>query len=127
MVRVPVLSLVLVAAITVTAACYGQTTQTSASEQDVVSASTLKRTYTVQPTWPEAATGVEGWVRLRFTLLPNGTVADIEVEEAHPAGLFDASAVEALRQWKFEPVERDGKKIAQRAEIRMKYALPSAG
>lgn len=61
---------------------------------------------------------------LRFTLLPNGTVTDVEVKESHPEGVFDASAVEALRQWKFEPVERDGKKMAQRAEIRMKYALP---
>lgn len=122
MVRVQVLSLVLVAAMTVAAASYGEAKQMS--EQDVVSASTLKRTHIVPPTWPQSAAGVEGWVLLRFTLLPNGTVADIEVKEAHPAGLFDASAVEALRQWKYEPVERDGKKIAQRAEIRMKYALP---
>jgi TonB family protein len=62
-------------------------------------------------------------VLLRFTVLTNGTVADIEVKESSPAGVFDASAVEALRQWKYEPVERDGKKVAQRAEIRMNYAL----
>ena len=97
---------------------------TASADPDVVSASTLKRTYTVPPAWPSSANGVEGWVRLHFTLLPNGTVAEIEVKEAHPAGIFEASAVEALRQWKYEPVERDGKKIAQRAEIRMKYALP---
>lgn len=124
MVRVQVSSLVLVVAMTIAAACYGQTRQMSDNEQDVVSASTLKRTHTVAPAWPEAATGVEGWVRLWFTLLPNGTVADIEVKEAHPAGLFEASALEALRQWKYEPVERDGKKIAQRVEIKVKYALP---
>jgi TonB family protein len=124
MVRVQVLSLVLVVAITVAAASAGDTEQTSSSGQDVVSASTLKRTHTIPPAWPESAAGVEGWVMLRFTVLPNGTVADIEVEESDPAGVFDASAVEALQQWQFEPVERDGKKIAQRAEIRMKYALP---
>jgi protein TonB len=84
----------------------------------------LKRTYTITPAWPQAAVGVEGWVLLRFTLLPNGTVTDIEVKESEPQGVFDGSAVEALRQWKFEPVERDGKKIAQHAEIRMKYAQP---
>ncbi|HEY0685026.1 MAG TPA: energy transducer TonB [Steroidobacter sp.] len=124
MVRVQIPSLVLVVAMTVAAAAYGQTEQASDSGNNVVSASTLKRTYTIPPTWPASAVGVEGWVLLRFTLLPNGTVTDVEIKEAHPAGLFDASAVEALRQWKFEPVERDGKKIAQRAEIRMKYALP---
>jgi TonB family protein len=124
MVRVQVLWLSFVVAMTIATASSGQTEQASSGGQDVISASTLKRTHTVTPTWPETAAGVEGWVMLRFTLLPNGTVTDIEVKESNPAGVFDASAVEALGQWKFEPVERDGKKIAQRAEIRMKYALP---
>lgn len=124
MVRVQFLSLALAVAMTVPAASSGQTEQASSSGQDVISASTLKRTYTINPTWPESAAGVEGWVLLRFTVLPNGTVTDVELKESHPAGIFDASATEALRQWKFEPIERDGKKIAQRAEIRVKYALP---
>jgi TonB family protein len=115
MIRSQALLLALVATMTVATVSYGQ---------DIVSASTLKRTYTINPTWPESAVGVEGWVMLQFTLLPNGTLSDIEVKESHPAGVFDASAVEALKQWKFEPVERDGKKVAQRAEIRMKYAQP---
>ena len=122
MVQGKVLSLVLVVAMTAGVASYAQADQAAAAEQNVVSASTLKRTHTILPTWPESAAGVEGWVLLWFTLRPDGTVADVEVKEAHPAGVFDASAVEALRQWTFEPVERDGKKIAQRVEIRMKYA-----
>jgi TonB family protein len=114
MVRVKFLSLVLAASMAVTAA---------SAEQEVVSASTLKRTHTINPTWPGSApAGVEGWVRLRFTVMADGSVSDIVVEEAEPASVFDSSAVDALRQWKFEPVERDGKKIAQRAEIRMKFA-----
>lgn len=122
MIRAQILSLVLVVAMTAAAA--DQTQQSSSSEQDVISASTLKRTYAIPPTWPASAAGVEGWVLLRFTVLPDGTVSDVEVKEAHPAEVFDTSAVDALRQWKYEPVERDGKKIAQRAEIRMKYAQP---
>ena len=114
MIRAKVLPLILLVAMTASA---GQ------SEHDVVNASTLKRTHTVPPAWPQAANGVEGWVLLHFTLLPDGTVADIEIKEAHPAGIFETSAVEALRQWKYEPVERGGKKVAQRAEIRVKYAL----
>ncbi|WP_153067427.1 energy transducer TonB [Steroidobacter cummioxidans] len=124
MVRAQVLSLVLVVAITAGAASYARADQTSVTERDRVSAATLKRTHTILPTWPESAAGVEGWVLLWFTLLPDGTVTDVEIKEAHPAGIFDTSAVEALRQWTFEPVEHDGKKIAQRAEIRMKYAQP---
>ena len=98
-------------------------TASAARSEDVVSASTLTRTHTVAPAWPKSAAEVEGWVLLRFTVLRDGTVADIEVQESSPTGVFDASAVEALRQWKYEPVERDGKKVVQRAEIRMNYAL----
>lgn len=123
MVRTPLLSLVVAVSMALAGAAYGQTEQTSGNEQNVVSASTLKRVHAVPPSWPaSAAAGVEGWVVLRFTLLPNGTVSDVEVTEAHPAGVFETSAVEALRQWTYEPVEHNGKKIAQRAEIRMKYA-----
>ena len=113
MLRVPVLLLTLVFAMT----------SSAAPSEDVVSASTLTRTHTVAPAWPPSAGKVEGWVLLRFTVLTNGTVADIEVQESSPVGVFDTSAVEALRQWKYEPVERNGKKVAQRAEIRMNYAL----
>jgi TonB family protein len=120
MVRVHALSLALVISM---AASAGPTEQTSGSGQDVVSASTLTRTHMISPTWPEAAAGVEGWVLLQFTVQPNGSVTDIEVKVSEPAGVFDASAVEALRQWTYQPVERDGEKIAQRAEIRMKFAL----
>ena len=128
MVRVRVLSLAIVLAMTVSAVSSAQTEQTSGGGQDVVSASTLTRTHTIAPAWPQsAAAEVEGWVLLRFTVLPNGTVADVKVQESSPKGVFDASAVEALRQWKYEPVERDGKKIAQRAEIRINYALPKQG
>lgn len=123
MVRVKVVSLVLAASLAVAAASADQTKPVAAGEQDVVSASTLKRTHSIMPTWPgSAGDGVEGWVRLRFTVLPDGSVSDIVVEEAEPASVFDSSAVDALKQWKFEPVELDGKKIAQRAEIRMKFA-----
>lgn len=117
MVRAQVFSLVMLVGMTMTAGADGQT-------ENVVNASTLTRTYTVPPAWPESARGVEGWVLLHFTLLPNGSVSDIEIKESHPEGLFDASAVEALQQWKYEPVERGGKKIAQRVEIQVKYALP---
>jgi len=125
MVRVKVLSLVVAASMAVGAASADQRKQMPGSEQDVVQASTLKRTHIVAPAWPESAAGVEGWVMLWFTVQPDGTVSDIEVKESHPESVFDASATEALRQWKYEPVERDGKKIAQRAEIRVKYALPN--
>jgi TonB family protein len=91
---------------------------------NVVSAATLKRTRMVNPVYPEQARkrGVEGWVELAFTVTTNGTVEDIEVRNASPAMVFEDAAIRALRGWRFEPVERNGERVAQRAMLRLKFA-----
>ena len=96
----------------------------ASAAQNIVSAASLKRTRTVNPVYPDAARkrGVEGWVELAFTVTPNGTVDDVEVRNASPADVFEESAVRAIRQWRFEPIERNGEKIAQRAMVRLKFA-----
>jgi TonB family protein len=98
--------------------------EANALQTNIVSANSLKRTRTVQPVYPEAARkrGVEGWVELAFTVMPNGTVEDVEVRNASPANVFDDSAVRAIRGWRFEPVERNGEKVAQRAMVRLRFA-----
>ena len=98
--------------------------EANALQTNIVSANSLKRTRTVQPVYPEAARkrGVEGWVELAFTVTPNGTVEDVEVRNASPANVFDDSAVRAIRGWRFETVERNGEKVAQRAMVRLRFA-----
>jgi len=98
--------------------------EANALQTNIVSANSLKRTRTVQPVYPEAARkrGVEGWVELAFTVTPNGTVEDVEVRNASPANVFDDSAIRAIRGWRFEPVERNGEKVAQRAMVRLRFA-----
>ncbi|HKU16585.1 MAG TPA: energy transducer TonB [Steroidobacteraceae bacterium] len=90
---------------------------------NIVSANALKRTRTVQPVYPETARkrGVEGWVELAFTVTPNGTVEDVEVRNASPANVFDEAAMRAIRGWRFEPVERNGERVAQRAMVRLRF------
>lgn len=95
-----------------------------ASQQaSVVSAASLKRVKIVNPQYPEAARkkGIEGWVELAFTVMPNGSVDNVEVRNASPADVFDDSAIRAVRQWRFEPVVRNGEKIQQRAMVRLKF------
>ena len=96
----------------------------TAQETSVVSAAALKRVKIVNPPYPESARkrGIEGWVELAFTVTPKGTVEDVEVRNSSPADTFDDAAVRALRQWRFEPVERNGEKISQRAMVRLKFA-----
>jgi TonB family protein len=55
-------------------------------------------------------------------VMPNGTVDDVEVRNASPANVFDDAAVRAVRQWRFEPVMRDGKAVPQRAMVRLRFA-----
>ena len=73
--------------------------------------------------YPESARkrGIEGWVEMAFTVTPNGTVEDVEVRNSSPANVFDDAAVRAIRQWRFEPVERNGQKVAQRAMVRLRF------
>jgi TonB family protein len=98
--------------------------EANALATNIVSANSLKRTRTVQPVYPEQARkrGVEGWVELAFTVMPNGTVDDVEVRNASPADVFDDAAVRAIRGWRFEPVERNGERVAQRAMVRLRFA-----
>jgi TonB family protein len=97
--------------------------EASAAQTNIVSAASLKRTRMVNPVYPESARkrGVEGWVELAFTVTPNGTVDDVEVRNASPANVFDDAATRAIRGWRFEPVERNGAKVAQRAMVRLRF------
>ena len=78
----------------------------------------------MSPVDPDTARkrGIEGWVELAFTVTPNGTVDDIEVRNASPANVFDDAAVRAVRQWRFEPVVRNGERVSQRAMVRLRFS-----
>lgn len=93
------------------------------AQSNIVSAASLKRVRMVNPVYPETARkrGVEGWVELAFTVMPNGSVDDVEVRNASPADIFDDAATRAIRQWRFEPIERNGEKVAQRAMVRLRF------
>ncbi|HEY6641682.1 TonB family protein [Povalibacter sp.] len=95
----------------------------TALQSNVVSAAVLKRTRTVNPVYPESARkrGVEGWVEMAFTVTTEGRVEDVEIRNASPAEVFDEAATRAIRQWRFEPVERNGQKVSQRAMVRLRF------
>ncbi len=91
----------------------------------VVGAGSLKRIRTVEPSYPREAkaNNVNGWVDLEFTVTQQGSVADIRVTGSQPASVFDVAAVEALNKWRFEPVQRDGGTVEQRARLRMRFQI----
>ncbi|HEY0684293.1 MAG TPA: energy transducer TonB [Steroidobacter sp.] len=99
----------------------------NSQQTNIVSAASLKRVRMVSPVYPDSARkrGVEGWVELAFTVQTNGSVNDVEVRNASPADVFDDAAVRAVRQWRFEPVEKNGEVVEQRAMVRLKFSQQS--
>ena len=95
-----------------------------AASANVVSAGALKRTRTVSPEYPDSARKkkIEGWVEVAFTVTPSGTVEDVQIRNASPADVFEEAAVRAIKQWRFEPVVRNGEKVSQRAMTRLRFA-----
>lgn len=64
----------------------------------------------IPPEYPMRALidGTEGWVRVRFTISPNGAVRDPIVVSAEPRGTFDAAALTAIARWRYSPRIVDG-------------------
>ncbi len=79
----------------------------------------------VPPRYPVRAEmrKVEGWVKIEFTITEDGSVKDAKVVEAHPKGVFDRAALQAIRRWKFKPKEIDGQKVPQRAVQKLEFKL----
>ncbi|MGC6475423.1 MAG: energy transducer TonB [Parvibaculales bacterium] len=67
----------------------------------------------VPPRYPNRALsrGVEGWVLLEFTINEVGQAVDIFVVEAEPATMFNRSAMNAVRKWKYRPKTEDGRAV----------------
>lgn len=67
----------------------------------------------VEPQYPPAAAqdGVEGWVRMRFSIGRTGQVKNAIVVDSQPAVIFDEAALRAVRKWKYQPKVVDGKQV----------------
>ena len=55
------------------------------------------------PQFPRAAErrGIEGHVVVRYNVAPDGAVADVEVVEATPAGVFERAVMRAMEGWRY--------------------------
>jgi TonB family protein len=62
----------------------------------------LKMTRPPKPKYPTSAKGVEGWVRVEFYVTPEGRTERVRVLSSEPAGLFDAAAISAMENARFE-------------------------
>jgi protein TonB len=57
---------------------------------------------------------IEGWVRVEFTVLEDGRVADPRIKAAQPPGVFEQAALAAVARSKFRPATANGKPVRRR-------------
>lgn len=80
----------------------------------------------VAPVYPNRAKqrGIEGYVILAFTITPTGATADASVIESSPDGVFDRSALSAVRKFKYKPKVVDGEpQSVYNVQHRLTYEL----
>jgi TonB family protein len=94
-------------------------------ESEIVNAGALELAHYSAPTFPMSARerGVSGWVDLQFLVKFDGVVTDVVIMGAEPVGIFEQAAVDAVKKWRYKPMQRDGHAVDQRAHLRMKFAL----
>ncbi|MGV8940506.1 MAG: TonB family protein [Lysobacter sp.] len=78
----------------------------------------------VPPHYPsEAASGgIGGKVVLLIDVDAHGHPAEIKVESAEPAGVFDQAAADAARNWRFTPKVENGQAVASRIRVPVDFA-----
>jgi TonB family protein len=79
-------------------------------QQRQVTASDFKRIRYVTPEYPREALQkkLSGEVRVRITVDTDGTVKTASIISSNPPGVFDRAALEAVRRWRYKPIEIDG-------------------
>ena len=57
------------------------------------------------PEYPRGAErrGIEGSVRIEYSIAASGEVVNARVVEAEPAGVFDRAALAAIESWRYAP------------------------
>jgi TonB family protein len=81
-----------------------------------------RATYRIWPEYPEDARAakVEGTVLLSAMIGTDGSMQDVQVTKSvFPS--VDASAVAAVRQWRFEPALKDGQPVSTRLSIELVF------
>jgi len=67
---------------------------------------------------------IEGNVELAAVVLDDGTVGDVKVSQSLDTAYgLDEQAVKAMKQWEFKPGTKDGKPVAVRIHVIIRFAL----
>ena len=81
----------------------------------------------VEPAYPPKAeeAGIEGSVILDAVITKDGEVSELSVLKCRPEGQgFEEAALEAVRQWRYEPASDRGEPTDVTFTIYVEFALP---
>ena len=88
------------------------------------------RIYRMNPVYPPELFNkrLAGSVTLSFDIGPHGQAVNPKVVIATPPGLFDTAALDAVKQWYFEPlVGKNGEGPLQHVTVTVKFTPPTPG
>jgi TonB family protein len=83
----------------------------------------LKAVREKPPVYPELArtAHVEGVVRLAVVVGPDGAVRRVSVRSGHP--LLIPAALDAVRQWAYQPAREKGRPVESQTNVEVRFAL----
>jgi len=78
----------------------------------------------IAPMYPPNARqqGLSGYVRVSFVIDQNGAVISVRVISSSDS-IFESPTIDAIRQWRFTPGEKNGRVVTTRAETRVPYTI----
>jgi TonB family protein len=69
-------------------------------------------------------TSVEGWVEISYTVLADGSVANVKIAGSSPPKVFDSAASKAVSRLRYQPVMQNGSPVAVATMLRVVFRVP---
>lgn len=90
-------------------------------------AAQLQRTRYAPPEYPDRALNdrIGGSVTVEYVVDKKGYTKNVHVVESTPQGIFDRSAVDAIRRWRYRPAQYNGQPVEVPVRTRIRFELPS--
>jgi len=76
------------------------------------------------PKYPGSARrkGQEGFAVAEFIIDENGNVSSVEIKQSSDP-IFEQPTIDAIRDWKFTPGEKDGRAVKTRTRVKIPYTI----
>jgi len=83
--------------------------------------------HVTQPEYPASALAkrTQGSVTVAFTIQSDGSTTDVRIVDSQPPGVFDHVAIEAVKQWRFNPATADGVPVASHVSQTLVFRPPA--